>query len=127
MVGKVTVPGGGGGGGDLIKEPALRTDELHAHGTPKFSTKRFTGPLFNNGPTPQDVQQGQIGDCYFPSAMAALAQNNAEAIQNMIKENGDGTYTVVFKERRLGHQSLQGRARQGRQAISRPKLGRASV
>jgi hypothetical protein len=77
----------------------LHKDELNADGSPKFSTKRFTGPLFKDGPSPSDVQQGQIGDCYFPSAMAGLAKFSPEAIQNLIKENGDGTYTVNFKEK----------------------------
>jgi hypothetical protein len=47
---------------------------------------------------PTDVRQGQLGDCYFPSAMAALAVQNPQAIKDMIKENGDGTYTVTFKD-----------------------------
>ncbi len=98
-VGKVTVPGGAPINGDLIKDPALHKDELNTDGTPKFSTKRFTGPLFKDGPTPEDVQQGQLGDCYFPSAMAALAKNNPDALQKLIKDNGDGTYTVNFKEK----------------------------
>lgn len=98
-VGKLTVPGGAPLTGDLIKDPALHKDELNADGTPRFSTKRFTGPLFKDGPKPTDVQQGQIGDCYFPSAMAAIAQNNPEAIEKLIKDNGDGTYTVNFKEK----------------------------
>jgi hypothetical protein len=98
-VGKLTVPGGAPATGDLIKDPALHKDELNTDGTPKFATKRFTGPLFKDGPSPTDVQQGQLGDCYFPSAMSALAQQNSEAIQKMIKDNGDGTYTVNFKEK----------------------------
>ena len=98
-VGKLTVPGGAPSTVDLIKDPALHKDEMNADGTPKFTNKRFTGPLFKNGPSPMDVQQGQIGDCYLPSAMAALAQHNSEAVQRMIKENGDGTYTVTFKEK----------------------------
>ena len=48
------------------------------------------------------MQQGQIGDCYFPAAIAAIAQPIPTRIQNMIKDNGDGTYTVTFKQNGLG-------------------------
>ena len=98
-VGKVTVGGSAPAGGDLVPDPALHKDELNADGTPRFGKKEFTGPLFKGGIEPADVFQGQIGDCYFPSAMAALAQNHGEEIEKMIKSNGDGTYTVTFKEK----------------------------
>jgi hypothetical protein len=101
-VGKIQVPGGAPSGIDKVKDPALHKDELNADGTPRFSKKEFTGPLFKDGVSVDDVFQGQIGDCYFPSAMAALAQYNGEAIKNAIKSNGDGTYTVTFKEKDWG-------------------------
>ncbi|MBS1957812.1 MAG: hypothetical protein JST89_26745, partial [Cyanobacteria bacterium SZAS-4] len=46
--------------------------------------------------TPDAVKQGMIGDCYFESAVASLAATDPETIQRMIKDNGDGTYTVTF-------------------------------
>ncbi len=97
--GNVTVPGAPPDDVDLIPDPALHADELDASGKPRFNTVRFTGPLFVDGPTPGDVQQGQIGNCYFPAAIAAIAQSNPDALANMVKDNGDGTYTVTFKER----------------------------
>ncbi|MBX3076678.1 hypothetical protein KF913_22400 [Candidatus Obscuribacterales bacterium] len=45
---------------------------------------------------PDAIQQGMIGDCYFESAVAALAATNPEQIKNMITDNHDGTYTVTF-------------------------------
>jgi hypothetical protein len=48
--------------------------------------------------TPEAVRQGEIGDCYLLGALAALASTSAgkEAIRAMIKDNGNGTYTVTF-------------------------------
>jgi hypothetical protein len=45
---------------------------------------------------PDAVEQGAIGNCYFVSALASVAQSNPELIRNAIKDNGDGTYTVTF-------------------------------
>lgn len=96
--GQVKVPGSDSGV-DLIKDPALHHDELNADGTPKFGKARFTGPVIVDGVSFGDAQQGQIGDCYFPAAMAAIAAVQPDAIKNMVKDNGNGTYTVTFKER----------------------------
>lgn len=98
-VGNVTVPGGTASTTDLIPDPALHKDELDGAGKPRFSKTNFTGPLFIDGAKPEDVQQGQIGDCYFPAAMAAIAKANPDAINNLVKDNGDGTYTVTFKQK----------------------------
>jgi hypothetical protein len=46
-----------------------------------------------------DVQQQSISDCYILAPIAAVARQNPQAIKDMITDNGDGTYTVRFKER----------------------------
>jgi hypothetical protein len=43
---------------------------------------------------PNDVQQMGLGDCYFLSSLATIADQHPEIIQNMIQDNGDGTYTI---------------------------------
>jgi hypothetical protein len=98
-VGNIAVPGGTGPAGDLIPDPTLHKDELDSAGKPKFEKVRYTGPLFVDGVSSDDVQQGQLGDCYFPATMAAIAKANPEAIQKLIKDNGDGTYTVTFHQK----------------------------
>lgn len=45
---------------------------------------------------PDAIKQGMIGDCYFEAALASLAATRPQDIQRMIKDNGDGTYTVTF-------------------------------
>ena len=55
-------------------------------------------PLY--GPTgaldPKIVQQGTMGDCWFMSAVISLAEVDSYAIQQMIQNNLNGTYTVTF-------------------------------
>jgi hypothetical protein len=98
--GTLRVPGGSNNGGGVdLPDPKLHKNQLNADGTPKNSKVRYTGPLFINEPSPLDVAQGNIGDCYLPSAVAAVANVRPEAIKNMMKQNADGTYTVTFKER----------------------------
>lgn len=97
------VPSGPSHGGQVasmdLADPRLHSEESRPDGTPKFRNKRFTGPVFVDGVAPADVRQGQIGDCYFLAAVASIAGSQPEAIQNALKDNGDGTYTVTFKAR----------------------------
>ena len=53
-------------------------------------------PLFSNGPQYDDIVQGQLGDCYFLSGLAALAQTDAGLITQSITALGDGTYAVRY-------------------------------
>jgi len=43
-----------------------------------------------------DVKQGYLDDCYFMAAIAALARSRPDWIEKMIRDNGNGTYTVTF-------------------------------
>lgn len=58
-----------------------------------------------SGPNPgepslSDIHQGAYGDCYVLSSIGALAQEDPNAVRNMIHDNGDGTYTVTFQQRK---------------------------
>jgi len=91
---------GDSGNVDASDDPAMHKDELKADGTPMYPLKRYTGPLFVNGPSSSDVRQGAIGDCYLPSAVAAVAHQNPKAIENAITETtnaqGEREFTVRF-------------------------------
>jgi hypothetical protein len=57
---------------------------LDADGKPNIS-----GDLTN-------IKQGDVGDCYFLAALLTVAAREPGTIQNMIHDNGDGTYTISF-------------------------------
>ncbi|MGY0611124.1 C2 family cysteine protease [Luteimonas sp. A501] len=63
-----------------------------------FTDADLYGP---NGPEPQDIDQDDLGDCYFVATLAGLA-NSAEGdarIEESITYNEDtGTFTVTFFE-----------------------------
>lgn len=68
----------------------------------KYDHTRLAHDLFVKGShddheiDENDVQQGFIGNCYFMSAIAAVAKTNPEAIRCLIKDKGDGTYDVTL-------------------------------
>ena len=57
-------------------------------------------PLIDNGISPDDVYQGHLGDCYFAAALSAIATSpeGRRFLEQMIHDNGDGTYTVTFAD-----------------------------
>jgi hypothetical protein len=56
-----------------------------------------TAPLFSaGGPALTDINQGDVGDCYFLAALAETALQDPTLIQNMIQANSNGTYSVQF-------------------------------
>jgi hypothetical protein len=62
----------------------------------------LNGTLFDSNIAPEAIEQGALGDCYFLSSLASLAQRNPNAIQNLVQDNGNGTYTVTLFEKVKG-------------------------
>jgi hypothetical protein len=48
-----------------------------------------------------DIHQNKLGDCFFLGALASVAAQDPQRIKHMVVDNGDGTYTVTFKERSI--------------------------
>lgn len=55
------------------------------------------GTLFKGGVQANDVSQGSVGDCYYLAALAGLANDKSHYVTNMFTDNGDGTWSVRFK------------------------------
>lgn len=53
-------------------------------------------PLFAHEPSPGDIHQGYIGDCYFLAALATVVSKNPQTIKDCMRDNGNGTVTVRF-------------------------------
>lgn len=60
------------------------------------STAFVQGTSDEHSVDPNDVGQGQLGDCYLLTGMAAVARADPNAIARLIKDNGDGTYNVTL-------------------------------
>ena len=65
-----------------------------------YSYTTVSGSLYNVAaggiPSHADEFQGRLGNCYFITALGGIADHSPAAIQNMIRDNGDGTWTVRF-------------------------------
>ncbi|MBR5597449.1 MAG: hypothetical protein IKW30_08595 [Lachnospiraceae bacterium] len=59
----------------------------------KFTNQRDM-PLFPHDPSPSDIKQGGIGDCYMVAVLANIARTDPDKIKEAIRDNGDGTVTV---------------------------------
>ena len=68
-----------------------------ASGASSFSYAQSNLPLFSNGaPSINDISQGNLGDCYLVCGLAEVALQDPGAIEQMIQQNGNGTYAVRF-------------------------------
>ena len=60
----------------------------------------FSGPSYplfsTNGPSRDDIEQGDIGDCYFLSVLSSVANIDPNLIRQSVVELGDGTFVVDF-------------------------------
>jgi hypothetical protein len=85
---------------DLIDKWFLGTDLPDPHdgetGAMTLTYQNAPGALFSGTPSHNNEYQGDLGDCYFISALGSIADSNPAAIENMIVDNGDGTFTVRF-------------------------------
>lgn len=60
------------------------------------------GELTVDGFGADDPMQGNVGDCYLISSLAAVAKSRPDLLAKAVKTNRDGTYTVTFYERNPG-------------------------
>lgn len=82
-----------GSGKKDLADPAVQAEDKG-----KLKYQWVDAKLFVNGADDDDVMQGYIGDCYLVAGFAAVAAHHPEVIENAIKDNKDGTYTVRFYE-----------------------------
>jgi hypothetical protein len=81
---------------ELVAKWFLGSDNPTAFNVYGSTYQTQTGSLFVGTPTYTQVNQGAVGDCYFESAMAAVADFDPSLIQNMITVDGNGVFTVDF-------------------------------
>ena len=65
--------------------------------TDSGATTRLNNVLWGAGPSMTDVNQGQVGDCYYLASIQSLALKQPGKLQEMAVDLGDGTYAVQFK------------------------------
>jgi hypothetical protein len=74
----------------VAREPPPKS----ANANPAY--KAIAGTPFVNGVSPDDVHQGQLGDCNLLAPAMAVARVSPAAIQSLITSNGNGTYNVTL-------------------------------
>jgi hypothetical protein len=81
------------------------SDYVGGVGSYPIEGDRLRPPLFVKGAgdldevSINDIDQNALGDCYFMAALASVAKQDPQRIRDMVVDNGDGTYTVKFKDR----------------------------
>lgn len=74
--------------------PQARQDSYNVKEHPGAVAERGAGDA--HAVDPSDVDQGMVGDCYLHASMAAIARVNPQALADLIRDNGDGTYNVTL-------------------------------
>jgi hypothetical protein len=84
---------------DPMRDPNVNPDPTNEYAA-EATYAAFSGVIAVQGEgdahaiDANDVKQGAIGNCYFVAQLAAQAKADPAVIQNLIKDNGDGSYTV---------------------------------
>jgi hypothetical protein len=89
---------------DLLTPGSKDIDKGKSKGASgSYAYSKFSGKAFVKGAgdkdevDPNDIQQGDLGDCYLLAAMAAIARANPDAIRRLVSgPNSDGTYNVTI-------------------------------
>lgn len=58
---------------------------------------KLSGTLFGSGPKLEQIEQGYIANCTLPAVSAGIVQRNPNFFRQIIRDNGDGTYTVTLR------------------------------
>lgn len=77
----------------------LPSSKVSLSGEASFNVTYSTvsNPLYSaSGPSINDINQGELGDCFLLASLAETAFQNQSAITSMIQSNGNGTYGVRF-------------------------------
>ena len=82
---------------DASAEPRLpRGKDLNGVKFPTLRYAPLAGQTIVSGVTSDDVIQGTLGDCFFLSSLAALAHVRPDLVDQAIRDNLDGTWTVTL-------------------------------
>lgn len=93
---------------DLKGATIEQLDNPGARGRAGLATAHYvmaTGPIFPHDPVPDDIQQGQLGDCYMLTAViSVLAQpGGPAAVAGMMKEQGGRVVVRLYDKSNKPH------------------------
>ena len=75
-----------------VKDSALAYPDKSGEATQTFT--KVDKELFSQHISSRDIKQGCLGDCYVLAGLYAVTDSKPEFIQDMMRDNGDGTITV---------------------------------
>jgi hypothetical protein len=78
----------------LSKDPKASTRHGNEVVEPKYTD--VGKQVYKDGAALGDVNQGYLANCYLVAAMGAIAMQRPDLVESMIKDNGDGTATVML-------------------------------
>lgn len=86
--------GGGGSTSSAVQLDSTTVTLPEALGPAQSGDVATQGDGDANAFSPNDVNQGSIGDCYFLASLVAIANSQPQLLQQAIHANADGSYTV---------------------------------